>query len=304
MERLPTIKQLVHLEALARHRHFAKAAESCGVTQSTLSASIHELEVTLGGPVADRAARQVTLTLLGERVAEEGARILAELSALTQQARTDSAPLAGALRLGVIPTISPFLLPRLLPGLRARYPKLKLYLREDQTGHLTAALERGELDALLLAFPCACHGDSAPIAKDPLLLVLSKNHPLAHKKRVTPEMLASEKLLTLQDGHCLRDQSLAACGLKLSGEERYAATSIHTLVQMVDNGLGLTLLPKMAVDAGLLKGTALVARPLASPSAFREIVLLWKDGNSRQSEFELMAKECRRLFRASPLTAG
>lgn len=297
MERLPSIRQLQHLQALAAHRHFGRAAQALGVTQSTLSASIHELEVTLGGLVAERQGRHLSLTLLGERVAEQGSLILSELVELTRQARAESAPLTGALRLGVIPTISPFLLPRLLPALRGRYPKLKLFLREDQTAGLVAQMERGELDLLLLALPCDCAGHSELLAVDPLMLVMRKDHPLAAKRQLPADLLQHEKLLTLQDGHCLRDQTLLACGLRGGGDERYAATSLHTLVQMVDNGLGLTLLPKMAIDAGILAGTSLVPKPFLKERAHREIALLWREQSARHDEFSLLARECKRLFR-------
>lgn len=295
MERLPTVKQLQHLSALARDKHFGKAAGRVGVTQSTLSASIKELEDILGGAVADRSGRQVHLTTLGERVLERAEQLLTELNELTAVAREEATPLGGALRLGVIPTISPFLLPRLLPGLRLRYPKLKLYLREDQTANLVEQMERGELDVLLLAQPCDCPGESVVLSRDNFVVALRKDHPLAKQKTVSAEALRKAGLLTLQDGHCLRDQVLQACGLRHS--EGYVATSLHTLVQMVDNGLGITLLPQMAVKAGILVGTGLITRPVAAEQAGRDIALLWRKGSVRGAEMHLLAAQLKRLLR-------
>jgi LysR family hydrogen peroxide-inducible transcriptional activator len=297
MERLPTIKQLQHLGALARTPHFGRAASGIGITQSTLSASIRELEEVLGGPVVDRAGKQVRLTTLGEQVTAQAEKIVGELIALTRAAREQAAPLAGTLRLGVIPTISPYLLPRLLPGLRQRYPRLKLYLIEDQTARLLEQQERCELDVLLLALPCACPGEREVLTRDEFVTALRRDHPLASQKQISNSQLQAEKLLTLQDGHCLRDQILSACGLRSAGDERHAATSLLTLVQMVDNGLGITLVPNMAVKAGLLANTQLITRPLASGEAYRDIALHWRTGAVRRDEFRLLATEFKKLFR-------
>lgn len=297
MERLPTIRQMQHLCALAQDRHFSKAAVRAGVTQSTLSASIKELEDTLGGAVVDRSSRRVTLTPLGELVHEPIAQILARLTELTVVAREQAEPLGGALRLGVIPTISPFLLPRLLPALRRRYPRLKLYLREDQTANLLEQLDRGDLDVLLLALPYACEGETVTILRDELVVALPKDHPLAAGESVSPADLRAggNVLLTLQDGHCLRDQSLLACGWHQNRQDGYAATSLHTLVQMVDNGLGIALLPRMALKAGILTGTRLVTRPLTGAHPFRDIALLWRKGSARKEEMRLLADQFKRL---------
>jgi LysR family hydrogen peroxide-inducible transcriptional activator len=297
MERLPTIRQLQHLSALAREQHFGRAAGRANVTQSTLSASIKELEDVLGGPVADRSGRQIHLTPLGKMIAEKSGRILADLTELAVVAREQAAPLGGMIRLGVIPTVSPFLLPRLLPGLRQRYPKLKVYLREDQTAHLLESLEQGELDVALLALPCDCTGETAVLARDRFVVALPKDHPLADVKSISAHELREAELLTLQDGHCLRDQVLQSCGLRPASGESYAATSLLTLVQMVDNGLGITLLPQMAVKAGILSGTGLVTRPAGSATAFRDIALLWRKGSARSGEMRLLATELKRLIR-------
>jgi LysR family transcriptional regulator, hydrogen peroxide-inducible genes activator len=297
MERLPTLKQLQYLAAVTKAKHFGRAAAALGVTQSTLSAGLQELEEIIGAKVIDRSARQALLTPAGVQLTQLGGRILSELRDVLAEIREQAPPLSGTLRLGVIPTISAFLLPRLLPGLRSRYPKLKLYLIEAQTADLLAQLERGELDILLLALPCACEGESEVLARDDFLTALPRVHPLAKQKEITAEQLKQAKLLTLQDGHCLRDQILSACGLRVSGDERHAATSLHTLVQMVDNGLGITLLPQLAVRAGLLANSGLVTRPVQGRQAYRDIALLWRYGAPRSEEFRLLAKELRRLFR-------
>ena len=297
MERLPSTRQLQHLVKLAENPHMSEAAAALGITQPSLSASIKELETTLGAPVLERLGKRLKLTPLGAEVAGRAGVIVAHLEELTQLARESAEPLAGTLRLGVIPTISAFLLPRLLPVLRQRYPKLKVYLIEDQSAHLIAALERGELDVLLLALPYRCSGETAVLARDPFVVALRRDHKLARQKKIAPAQLRQEKILTLQDGHCLRDQSLAACGLVTSSDERYAATSLHTLVQMVDNGLGLTLLPQLAVKAGLLEGLDLVTRPLEGDTAWRDIALLWRAGASRSSELELLATELKRILK-------
>lgn len=296
MESLPSTRQLQHFSMLARVLHFGQAAQALGITQPSLSASIRELENLLGGPVVDRAGREVRLTALGQEVAQRTGRILAELADLSLAARQVSAPLTGSLRLGVIPTISAFLLPRLLPELRQRYPRLRAYLVEDQTNNLLDALARGELDVLMLALPCACEGESIVLGRDPFLLAMPRRHPLAKLKAVSTADLKDQKLLTLRDGHCLRDQVLSACGLRVSGDEQHAATSLHTLVQMVDNGLGLTLVPQLAVKAGLLQGTGLVTRPVVMGQGYRDIALLWRKGAARGPELQLLAKELRRLF--------
>lgn len=297
MENYPTVKQLQHLVALARERNFGRAARAVSVTQSTLSASIRELELALGAPVAERGSRLFHLTPLGEQVVERAQIVLAELRELTLLAREQSEPLTGTLRLGVIPTISPFLLPRLLPGLRARYPRLKLFLREGQSADLVQQMEEGELDVLLLAKPYDCEGEFETLANDPFVVALRADHPLAKEKQLAPRTLRSEGVLTLQDGHCLKDQILSSCGLRAVGGEGFAATSLHTLVQMVDNGLGITLLPQMAIKAGILAGTKLVTRPVQGGVASRDIVLLWRKGSARADEFRLLSSQLRYLFR-------
>lgn len=290
---LPTLRQLRHLVALANHGHFGRAAASAAVTQSTLSASIKELEAVLEAALVDRTRRQVVLTPLGRETVERARRILADTEALALSARAQREPLTGTLRMGVIPTIAPYLLPAVLPGLRRSYRGLQLYLVEDLTPRLLEQLHVGQLDAVLLALPYDCGNvESARLFDDRFLLALPADHPLVKERRIDPERLRSEEVLLLRDGHCLREHALSVCHLaNRRRTEAFEATSLPTLVQMVDNGLGITPLPELAVDAGLLRGTSLVTRPLASEEPGREIALVWRRGTGRREEFLLLAKE-------------
>ncbi len=297
MEVLPTLKQLRHLVALADNRHFGKAAKACFVTQSTLSASLKGLEDVLQAPLVDRTNRRVAFTPLGKATVERARRLLDKAQALVSAAQEERAPLTGTVRLGVIPTIGPFLLPRILPGLRDAWPKLKLYLREDQTDSLLEQLHAGRLDLLALALPYDCGNvETALLFKDRFSLGLRRDHRLASAKHVRPAEIESETLLLLQEGHCLRGHALSACRIgDKAHADAFEATSLPTLVQMVDNGLGVTLLPQLALDAGVLKGTEMVARPVEVDNPERDIALVWRKGTARKQEFQLLAREITRL---------
>lgn len=297
MEILPTLKQLRHLVALADNRHFGKAAKACFVTQSTLSASLKGLEDVLQAPLVDRTNRRVAFTPLGKATVERARRLLDKAQALVSAAQEERAPLTGTVRLGVIPTIGPFLLPRILPGLRDAWPKLKLYLREDQTDSLLEQLHAGRLDLLALALPYDCGNvETALLFKDRFSLGLRRDHRLASAKHVRPAEIESETLLLLQEGHCLRGHALSACRIgDKAHADAFEATSLPTLVQMVDNGLGVTLLPQLALDAGVLKGTEMVARPVEVDNPERDIALVWRKGTARKQEFQLLAREITRL---------
>ena len=211
---LPTLRQLRYLKLLAEHGSFSRAAEAAHVTQPTLSAGIQELERTLGAPVVDRGRGGLVLTQVGEEAVRRGAAILAQTEDLVQAARSAGRPLTGRFRLGVIPTIAPFVLPRALPELRRLYPELKLLLREDLTARLVAALKGGALDAALIALPYDTAGlEHARVGDDPLLAAFPANHPLTAEPRVAAERLRDQELILLEDGHCLRDHALAGCGL-------------------------------------------------------------------------------------------
>ena len=295
---LPTLRQLQYLKLLVEHGGFGKAAEAAHVTQPTLSAGIQELERILGSPVVDRARSGLILTDVGEAALAKARIILNEADELVQAARSAGQPLTGRFRLGVIPTIAPFLLPRALPLLRSRFPGLRLYLREDLTQRLIAALKSGHLDAALIALPFDMTGlDSAHVAHDEILAALPASHPLAAQARTRPSELEGGDLILLEDGHCLRDHALAACGLRpprqSEAEASFAATSLPTLVQMVGSGLGVTLLPSMAVSAGLTEGAPIAIRPLQADDPTREIVVAWRSGSIRGAEGRLLAETLR-----------
>ena len=218
---LPTLRQLQYLKLLADHGSFSRAAEAAHVTQPTLSAGVQELVRILGAPVVDRARSGVILTPVGEEAVRRAGLILAQAEDLLQAAKSAGQPLTGRFRLGVIPTIAPFLLPKGLSALRGRYPKLKLFLREDRTQPLLAALKAGALDAALIALPYDTSGlETARIADDELLAALPANHPLVGAGPLAPERMAGEDLILLEDGHCLRDHALAACVSRLQGQRR------------------------------------------------------------------------------------
>ena len=292
---LPTLRQLQYLKLLSEHGSFSRAAEACHVTQPTLSAGIQELEKILGAAVVDRARSGVILTAAGQEAVRRGNAILNQTEDLVQAARGAGQPLAGRFRLGVIPTVAPYLSPRALPVLRERFPKLRLFLREDLTQRLIAALKAGALDAALIALPYDMTGLAwAHVEDDELLAAAPANHPMALQDRVSPESLEGDDMILLEDGHCLRDHALAACGLEpprgVGDEESFAATSLPTLVQMIGSGLGISFLPAMAVEAGLTDHAAVTVRPLNTAKSSREIVVAWRAGSSRADEGRLLAE--------------
>ena len=294
--RLPTFKQLQYLVALREHGHFGRAAESCFVTQSTLSAGLRELEALLGTMLVERTKRVVRFTPLGIGIADKANRILREGEELADMARAQGQPLAGELRMGVIPTIAPFLLPAMLPELRRELPKLKLFLREEPSAAACEALHRGQLDCVLLAMPYACGDiDRADLFDDRLFIAFPKGEA-PNRDSVAASAIDERRLLLLEDGHCLKDHALSACNRPdIRAGAAMLGTSLHTLVQMVDNGLGLTFVPEMAIAAGLLEGTAIVARPLASSNNSRRIALVWRRSSPREKEFRMLADTLRAI---------
>jgi LysR family hydrogen peroxide-inducible transcriptional activator len=291
---LPTLRQLQYLKLLAEHGSFSRAAEAAHVTQPTLSAGIQELEKILGAPMVDRNRAGVILTAAGSEAVARAALILTQAEDLVQASREAGQPLAGRFRLGIIPTVAPFLLPRALPVLRRTYPKLRLFLREELTHRLIADLKAGGLDAAVIARPHDMAGlDWAHVDDDELLAALPANHPLGAARRIAPERLEREELILLEDGHCLRDHALAACGRaepRYAGDESFAATSLATLVQMVGSGLGVSLLPAMAVEAGLAETAEVAVRPLEGTRFTREVVVAWRAGSTRGAEGALLAQ--------------
>jgi LysR family transcriptional regulator, hydrogen peroxide-inducible genes activator len=295
---LPTLKQLQYLVSLRRHEHFGKAAEACFVTQSTLSAALRELEALLGITLVERTRRLVRFTALGEKVADKAVRVLREAEELTELASAEGQPLHGELRMGVIPTIAPFLLPTMLPRLRDEWPDLKLYLREETSSAACEALHRGQLDCVLLALPFNCgEVDSALLFDDPLYVAFPPGEAPGGRS-ITAAAIDEDRLLLLEDGHCLKDHALSACNRpEIRAHASMMGTSLHTLVQMVENGLGLTFVPGMAIESGILETTRVDARRLESDHGFRRIALIWRRSSPRESEFQLLAATLRRIAR-------
>ena len=288
---LPSLRQLQYLKLLSEHGSFSRAAEAAHVSQPALSAGVVELERVLGAPVVERARGGVILTPVGEEAVRRAEDVLARAEDLVEAVRGAAKPLAGRFRLGVIPTVAPFVLPRSLPELKTRYPQLKLYLREDLTPRLIAALKSGALDAAVIALPYDVSGlDYARVGDDEILAAAPLDHPLAKATRIEAGALKPDDLILLEDGHCLRDHALSACRLDApKGEDVFAATSLQTLMQMVSAGLGVSFVPEMAVKAGL-GGEGVAIRPLERDAPKREIVVAWRAGSSRKREGELLAE--------------
>ena len=297
MKRLPTLKQLQYLVALAETRHFRRAAERCFITQSTLSAGIRDLESVLEVEVAERTNRQVLLTRVGERIAEKARELLRDAEDVMDIARASRAPMTGEIRLGVIPTIGPFFLPTVMPALRAKFQGLKLYLREDRTLQLLSRLADGELDLAVIALPFDTGDFRVEVLfEDELLLACARNHPLAGREVIDLESLDIDQLILLEEGHCLRDQTLEFCpdrSLRVSSP--FEATSLHTLVQMVAADIGIALIPKLAVDASITNG-ANVSLARTKIPAFRQIGVAWRSSSLRTQDFQTLTGYFREIF--------
>ncbi|OGA24415.1 MAG: hypothetical protein A3I02_05910 [Betaproteobacteria bacterium RIFCSPLOWO2_02_FULL_67_26] len=292
MPALPTLRQLTYLVELADRLNFRAAAEAQFVTQSTLSAGIKELESLLGTQLVERDKRHVRLTAVGEEVVARARELLSGATDLAAAARSAGAPLSGPLRLGAIPTIAPFLLPEVLPLLRRAHPALKLYLREDLTDRLLGRLRAGSLDVALIALPYDT-GDFhvRGLYKDEFWFVAREDDPGAREKEIAIRKLDTGAVLLLEEGHCLRDHAIAACGPRRGAwEAKVEATSLPTLIQMVEGGLGITLLPEIALKAGLLKGTRLIARPFAAPAPSRTLALVARRTSVRRRDADLLAE--------------
>lgn len=294
--KLPTVKQLRYFVTLAEERHFGRAATASFVSQSAFSTAIRELETVLGTRLVDRTNRQVTITATGQEVATQARVVQHDLERLVRIAAGGQKPLEGELRLGVIPTIAPFLLPKALPKLRRAHPKLRLFLAENQTERLHAKLLAGDLDVLLLALPYDLRSTEVlPLYKDRFLLTCRKNTKLIDPQNYRLSRLDPESILLLEDGHCLRDHALEACKIisdtgKLS---RFSASSLLTLIEMVDADLGITYLPEMAEGSTLTRNTRIRMYPLGDRS-YRTIGLAWRKGSARAEEFRLLGDFLRR----------
>jgi LysR family hydrogen peroxide-inducible transcriptional activator len=276
-----TLAELRYLVAVADLSHFGRAAERCRVTQPTLSSQLRKLEENLGVPLVERTTRFVTLTPIGKAVVAHARRILEEADQIADLVRHRHGTLTSALRLGIIPTLSPYILPLILERLHQSFPGLRLVLREDMTANLMAALDTYALDVLLFALPEHSDGyRTMPLFLEPFSFACAPGHKLSNRPAVTEQELKRECLLLMDEGHCLRDQALAVCGDRFSeGREPsddFRATSLETISEMVAAGLGCTLLPAMAVPHLTARHQRLEVRPLIAAKAHRRIGLLWR----------------------------
>jgi LysR family transcriptional regulator, hydrogen peroxide-inducible genes activator len=291
----PTLRQLRYLVAIVDRCHFGRAAEACLISQSTLSAAIQELEDLLGAPLLERTRRSVVPTALGREIASRAQALLKGAEDLVGVAQAARDPVSGPLHVGVIPTIGPFMLPRTMPALRKAFPQMKFYLREDRSARLMEDLNAGTLDIVVLALPYPTDDmETIENSRDRFWLVCPPEHRLCSVRSVQPADMAFEDLLLLEDGHCLREHALSACDLE--GARRNVAfqgTSLHTLVQMVANGLGVTLLPEMALNAGILRGLDLAAMPLDGEASYRRIGLSWRRTSGRKETFRRVTSVLR-----------
>jgi len=295
---MPTLRQLQFLIALRAEGSFVAAAEAVGVTQPTLSAGIKDLETALGVTLVERGRTGAVLTPAGEEAAERAARAVSEVEEMVRTVRAAGEPFSGSFRLGAIPTIAPFLLPRALPLLKKKFPRLRLQMREDLTHRLIEALRARTLDAALIALPYEAHGiASLAIAEDEFLFLGPEDHPLAKRNDLSPDQLRPDELLLLEDGHCLREHALSACRLSPGRRSsEVGATSLHTLVQMVAGGMGVTLLPKIAAESGAAAGAHVALRPFKKPVIGRAIGVAWREHSAREDEARMLADVLRELF--------
>jgi len=296
---LPTLRQLEYLIAVIDLRHFGHAAERCHVTQSTLSTGLRELETLLQAELVERTRRKVQPTPLGLEIAEKARAVLDGARDISETATAASQPLSGRMRLGVIPTIGPFVLPRVLTGLRDAYPDLKLYLKEGQSADVLDQLNRGDLEAAIIALPYDIGNlESMVLGDDAFWVALPRKHALAKQKALSPTDLPVDELLMLEDGHCLRDHALAACELstlkKIGGESgNFESSSLYTLAEMVANGLGITFLPEIALSSGMINTDNLAVRPLTTGGAPRQIALVWRKSFRRDLDIAALSAYLR-----------
>ncbi len=297
---LPTIRQLKYLVELERHGHFGRAADACNVTQSTLSAGLQELESLLDCSLVERTKRRVLFTEFGMEIVRRSTSVLRQTEDIAILARHSGKPLSGDLRLGAIPTIAPYILPQTLAKLRKNYPDLRLYLIEDETARLVKRMREGTLDAVLMAFPYDEPGlEWSELAEDHLLLAYPTTHPIAKmKSSELPQLLETptlhkslaKELILLEEGHCLRDHALSVFRNNFKLETVLQASSLLTLVQMVANGLGITLLPSLVCQTSLLRETNIRLATLAGQASYRKLGLAWRNSSVRKDELKLLSE--------------
>jgi LysR family hydrogen peroxide-inducible transcriptional activator len=287
MDNPPSLRQLEYLVALDAHGHFSEAARACGVGTPAFSSGLADLEERLGVRVADRDRRHVAMTPIGRRLAAQAQRVLAEATAFIALASSDSRPMAGTWQFGSIPTIAPFLMPKLLPAMRERFPELDLRLSEDKTPALLAALETGHLDLLLIAFPYEVPGcDTDWLFHDSYRFACSPRCALAKSARIGPNDIASQPLMLLEASNCLHHHALPVLETAAAAPQTtFAGTSLQTLAAMVAVDMGSTLLPTLAIEGGLLQSADVVTRPLGYEGGRRTLGLCWRQGHARAAEF-------------------
>lgn len=286
------LRDLRYLAALADERHFGRAARACHVSQPTLSAQLKKLETGLGVQLIERGSRRASLTPAGQRIVARARAMLEAGDDIVEIARSFSDPLAGRLRLALLPTIGPYLLPRVTRRIRKALPRLELMLYEYQTAPMLERLRAGEIDAGVLALPVDLDGlDARPLYDEPFMLLAPTGHRLARSGSVRTGDLAGETVLLLEDGHCLRDQALDVCSrVGMQEKQDFRATSLETLRQMVASGVGVTLLPELATRGAYAAARGTVARQFAKPAPVRTIGMIWRKSSARREAIEAVAQ--------------
>ena len=289
-----TLTEMRYVVALARERHFGKAADACHVSQPTLSVALKKVEGQIGAPLFERGTNDIRITPLGERIVEQARRVLAEAVKLEEIAEATGDPMTGQLRVGIIYTIAPYLLPQLIPALSREAPKMPLFLKEDFTGNLIPALKAGELDVIVIALPFSEPGLVAqPVYDEPFRVLMPAEHPWTTFDRIPAAKLAEENVLLLGAGNCFRDQVLEVCPQCVSNsplQEALAGSSLETIRYMVASGLGVTVLPSSAADDASRMNPLLAVRPFAEPEPYRRVVLVWRVTYPRHGAIDVLRR--------------
>ncbi len=291
------LRDLHYLIALADRRHFGRAADACHVSQPTLSTQIRKLEEELGVQLIERAPRQIMLTPVGADIVTRARRVVAEVEQMRESARRTADPEAGSVRLGLFPTLAPYLLPHVVPKIGKRFPRLELLLVEEKSEVVLQMLHEGRLDAAVLALPLhEAWLETEDLFEEPFILALPRGHPLARHRELKLSELSEQHLLLLEDGHCLRDQALAVCKLAGAGEkEGFRATSLETLRQMVAAGVGMTLLPILAVKPPVQASESIRLVPFKKPTPTRKLALVWRKSSAMSGFLHQLAAVLRDL---------
>jgi LysR family hydrogen peroxide-inducible transcriptional activator len=291
--KLPALRQMQYLVSLHEHLHFGRAASACFISQPTLSSAIRELEETLGASLVERTNRTVAFTSAGTTVVEQCEQILLQTREMVDSVQQYRVPLTGSLKLGVIPTIAPFLMPGFVARIRRKYPQLELYIRENTTQLLISELISGKLDLLVLALPYhAPQTFAKKVFREKLHLAYHRENKLLKANRIDFNQLPDGSLLLLEDGHCLRDHALAGCRISNNHTiHTFGVTSLQMLVQMVNRSIGVTLLPQMAIDSGILSNTDVLTQPLPISRYYRDIGMAWRKASAKADEYELLSLE-------------